>query len=256
MRAKMQKTIGAIALFFTVMTAQSVFAYYNPATGRFLSRDPLGEPGFQLVQGAQGPSQLGPVPVAQQSSRWINRNPMDLAASRSLYARSLNPKQRGALYQQPSSFSDYLFVQNEPVANLDILGLCPSGTCDKWTVTIILMRSVDIGVGFLDLRAQLTADKSCCIEPHERYYRYLGAGLGVGFDWTINYKVGSATFNTACIPWKAHNGFGRVTGAGAGIGITYGITYLSMPQGYVSIASPSYGFDLSDFTTAGRWWLE
>ena len=54
MRATMRKTIGAIALFVTALTAQSVFAYYNPSTGRFLSRDPIGEPGFQVLQMAQG----------------------------------------------------------------------------------------------------------------------------------------------------------------------------------------------------------
>jgi RHS repeat-associated protein len=195
-------------------------------------------------------------PYSASQGRFLSHDPLDEFSFRTRYIASLNARERPAMSRRKDDGNEFNFVQNEPIGHFDALGLCPSGTCDKWTVTIILMRSVDIGVGFLDLRAKLTADKSCCITPHESYYRYLGGGLGVGYDNTVNYKVGSATFTTACIPWKAHNGFGRVTGAGIGIGITYGLTYLSMPQGYVHIASPSYGWDLSDFTTVGRWWLE
>jgi hypothetical protein len=97
----MQKTIGAIALFVTVLAAQSVFAYYNPATGSWLSRDPIGEPGFQLVQGAHPLSQVVHVRVAQQSSRWINRNP-------------LSGRRDGNLYG---------FVYNNPITLYDPLGL-------------------------------------------------------------------------------------------------------------------------------------
>ncbi len=74
MRAIRRKTIKAVALFVIALTAQNVSAYYNPSTGRFLSRDPIGEPGFQLLQTAQAPSQIGLVPIAEQSSRWINRD--------------------------------------------------------------------------------------------------------------------------------------------------------------------------------------
>ena len=195
-------------------------------------------------------------PYSASQGRFLSHDPLDELSFRTRYIASLTPREKLAVLARAPSGNEFNFVQNEPIDHFDILGLCPSGTCDKWTVTIILMKSVDIGIGFLDLRAKLTADKSCCIEPHEKYYRYLGSGLGVGFDWTLNYRVGSAKFNTDCIPWKAHNGFGRVTGTGAGIGVTYGLTYLAMPQGYVGIASPSYGFDLSLFTTVGRWWLE
>jgi RHS repeat-associated protein len=195
-------------------------------------------------------------PYSASQGRFLSHDPLDELSFRTRYIASLKLKERLAVLGRKEDGNEFNFVQNEPVGHFDVLGLCPSGTCDKWTVTIILMRSVDIGVGFLDLRAKLTADKSCCINPHESYYRYLGGGLGVGYDNTLNYRIGSAKFTTDCIPWKAHNGFGRVTGAGVGIGVTYGLTYLAMPQGYVSVASPSYGFDLSIFTTVGRWWLE
>lgn len=100
MRTIKQKLIGAVVLFVAVVTAQSVFAYYNPSTGRFLSRDPAGEPGFQALQIAQGVSQ---VPIAQQSSRWISRD-------------SVNPGES----------NPYRYVLNNPVDYLD-----PDGR-DTW----------------------------------------------------------------------------------------------------------------------------
>jgi RHS repeat-associated protein len=195
--------------------------YYDPSTGRFLSRDPIEELSFRRG-----------------------------------YLRSLSPKVRFALQIQKPSGNEFAFVQNDPEDKFDALGLCPSGTCDKWTITVLLMRSAGAEVEGLDVRTTLTAADSCCITPKTRYYRYLGYGLGVGVDWTVNYKVGSYTFSTPCIPWSAHNGIGRVTGVGGGIIWTYGLTYFTTPQAYFSIASPSYGFDASIFTTARYWWLE
>ena len=141
-------------------------------------------------------------PYSASQGRFLSHDPLDELSFRTRYIASLKPKERLAVLGRKEDGNEFNFVQNEPIGHFDVLGLCPSGTCDKWTVTIILMRSVDIGVGFLDLRAKLTADKSCCINPHESYYRYLGGGLGVGYDNTLNYRVGSAKFTTDCIPWK------------------------------------------------------
>jgi hypothetical protein len=41
----MQRTIYALLLGVALLTSQTVFAYYNPSTGLFLSRDPIGEAG-------------------------------------------------------------------------------------------------------------------------------------------------------------------------------------------------------------------
>jgi RHS repeat-associated protein len=163
--------------------------------------------------------------------RWINRDPTGERGSANLYR----------------------FINNSGLNKVDALGLCPSGTCDKWTINVLTMQSGDIGIGGLVLNAELIADPSCCIVPHTQLYKYVGVGIGGGFDWTATFKVGSATFNTSCIPWNAHNGFGRVSGAGFGIIYTYGVAYLTTPQAYVKIASPSWGIDFSDFTTVGHW---
>lgn len=103
MRTIQRQIISAAVLLVALVTAQTVSAYYNPSTGCWLSRDPIGEPGFQLVQGAQGASRVGPVAVAQQPSRWINRD----------------SKPDGNLYQ---------FVYNNPLIYFDPFGL------DIWVI--------------------------------------------------------------------------------------------------------------------------
>lgn len=106
MRTIKQKMISAVVLVITLLTAQTAFAYYNPSTGRWLSRDPIGEPGFQALQMAKGNYQVGPVPVAQQSSRWVSRDPIGEKGGLNLYG----------------------FVRNQPVSLFDVLGLeCKCG---------------------------------------------------------------------------------------------------------------------------------
>jgi len=131
MRATIQKTIGAITLFVTALTAQSVFAYYNPSTGRFLSRDPLGEPGFQLIQGVQGGFQFRSAPAAQQSSRWISRNSVAGTDSsrqsvRKVKAETATLPQRNTIQNEVNR---YCFVSNDPQSRIDPLGLLTFKGC-------------------------------------------------------------------------------------------------------------------------------
>lgn len=120
MKIAKQETVKAVALFVTMLAAQTVLAYYNPSTGRFLSRDPIGEPGFQLLQRPQGPSQIGPVPVAQLSSRWINRDPGGEDTE--------SEESAGALLR-PGQQSPYLFLSNDPNNGIDALGLIKFEGC-------------------------------------------------------------------------------------------------------------------------------
>ena len=51
-------------------------AYYNPQTGCWLSRDPVVEPGFQLVQQASGrpPGQCSPRPCHRGAGWSVNKS--------------------------------------------------------------------------------------------------------------------------------------------------------------------------------------
>ncbi len=57
------------------------------------------------------------------------------------------------------------------------------------------------------------------MDVKEREYYCQGLGLGVDAD-----IGGSKCFETACIKWEAHEGFGRVSSAGGGVGSLYGST--------------------------------
>src|ERR1035437_9273324 len=47
----MKTTKSIIVTLFVLLTAQIASAYYCPSTGRWLSRDPVGEPGFEAQIG-------------------------------------------------------------------------------------------------------------------------------------------------------------------------------------------------------------
>lgn len=90
--------VSAVFLQFASVVA---LAYYNPQTGRWLSRDPVGEPGFQLVRGASRASHAyNPAPTLPPG-RWFSRDPVVESRQPNLYG----------------------FVANNPVGHWDKLGL-------------------------------------------------------------------------------------------------------------------------------------
>ena len=118
------------------------------------------------------------------------------------------------------------------------------------SVTVSGVGGIGAGIG---INAELRAHKKCCMDKYENTYRYLGLGAGVGIDFTMTVSGDSEWFNTNCIEWKDHNGFGRVTTWGFGIGKTYGALWANTPQTYQYFVGPSYGLDASIVTTIGYW---
>lgn len=90
----MKTTKSIITVLFALLTAQMASAYYCPSTGRWLSRDPIGEPGFQAI------TQPG-ISASLPAGCWIQR---DSIATKS------DPNR-------------YVFVRNKPTDNFDELGL-------------------------------------------------------------------------------------------------------------------------------------
>jgi len=89
---------------FVLLTAQIASAYYFPSTGRWLSRDPIGETGFENLRAA------GAVPSIQRSlptGRWINRD-------------SIEKKDRASFDSGPNAYD---CVGNNPMNIFDPLGL-------------------------------------------------------------------------------------------------------------------------------------
>jgi hypothetical protein len=108
MKAKIRFVmLGLIALFI----ANQASAYYSPSTGRWLSRDPMGEPGFELLRATCTTPQTEQ--VASTAS---------LPQSR-LFVRDSEDEDYGA-NAQANQANLYNFVNNRPVMNYDLFGLC------------------------------------------------------------------------------------------------------------------------------------
>ncbi|MGO8931772.1 MAG: hypothetical protein ACLQU3_33370 [Limisphaerales bacterium] len=212
----------ALLLIAWLVLPQAAHCFYNPSTGRWISRDPLGDESFLK------PHTLG-----------------DIATEQVLRQEALKPP--------------FLFPQNNPISSIDPLGLCPPGTCDKWQIYVVNVDSGGVALGVLWVKSELRADPSCCMGgplDYNRDYVYLGVGLGVGLNISVSIDVGSKWFKTPYIKWADHNGWGRVTADGIGVIYTYGTLFLTTPQTYLNITSPSWGIDVSIVTTIGRWRIQ
>jgi hypothetical protein len=113
----MKTTKSIITLLFVLLTAQAAFAWYDPSTQRWLSRDPVGEPGFQVLQSATHPDEL-PM-ILPSSSRWINRDSFEEEYSYNLPTLdrlSFDPQNEADLYR---------FVQNDSINYYDPDGRLP-----------------------------------------------------------------------------------------------------------------------------------
>ena len=102
-----------IVVLFLLLTAQIASAYYCPSTGRWLSRDPIGEPGFENLRASS---------VVSLSARWIKRDPILglLSEAKSKATTKILPNQ--------NTINLYAFVGNDPVISVDGLGLDPCGS--------------------------------------------------------------------------------------------------------------------------------
>jgi hypothetical protein len=96
----MKTAKSIIVVLFVLLTAQIASAYYRPSTGRWLSRDPIGEPGFQAITQPGFSASLPP-------GRWVQRDPI------------LETKEANR----------YAFVHNNSISYADYLGLV--GTFSK-----------------------------------------------------------------------------------------------------------------------------
>ena len=144
----MKTAKSIVVVLFVLLTAQIASAYYCPSTGRWLSRDPIGEPGFQALQMAV---QTSPI----MRGRWINRD--SIGQSKFGFTANNLPSQKGTQVDRVTSFLNslelspnltetilsqlslpkkhfapeinqntvdlYCFVRNDPIIYVDNLGL-------------------------------------------------------------------------------------------------------------------------------------
>jgi hypothetical protein len=139
MKTTKQKLASVIVLFAALVMAQTALAFYNPSTGTWLSRDPIGEPGFQALQTTTAMPQVGGM-ISQSPSRWIKRDAAE----------------------QAGGLNTYNFNRNDPIQLIDLLGL-DSGNPIDISVRVDEARS---GFGYagwsIRLRWTPPKDWTCC----------------------------------------------------------------------------------------------
>ena len=101
------KILPFLFAFVVVFATNQANAYYSPSTGRWLSRDPLGEPGFELLRASSV------LPKSGQTANATALPPSRLFTRDSVETRK--------------SPNRYAMVGNDPMDEIDILGLLYSG---------------------------------------------------------------------------------------------------------------------------------
>lgn len=108
-------TIGS-AVFMALWTAQTALGWYDTSTQRWLTRDPVGEPGAQSIRAAT--YTISAMTSAPPPSRWISRDRIPSAPPKPTRQATMTMILAG----DPNP---YLFIRNDPVNDADPLGLAP-----------------------------------------------------------------------------------------------------------------------------------
>lgn len=103
----MKTTKSIVALLFMLLTAQAALAWYDPSTQRWLSRDPIGEPGFETLRTATAMPKIG-IQIPRTSTRWVTRDSVS-----------------------EGGVNLYEFVQNRPITLHDAHGLIALSPCQQ-----------------------------------------------------------------------------------------------------------------------------
>jgi hypothetical protein len=111
----MMKAIFGCPFFTALLAVQTASAWYDPSLGRWLTRDPIGEPGFQSIQKTGAGANLTEAAVRQ--SQWIHRTTVATA-------HSAEAAQRKWIFRDPPRRANlYLFLENTPANSTDPTGL-------------------------------------------------------------------------------------------------------------------------------------
>jgi hypothetical protein len=115
------------------------YRYYQPVTGRWINRDPIGEKGFYASCGSwlkdELPSSIGHVNcTGMNDGKCGCKSTMADQPTRALEARSIEEwkaqRTLETLLHNPAIRPLYLFVRNNPASRIDYLGLDSPG-CDS-----------------------------------------------------------------------------------------------------------------------------
>lgn len=123
-----------VVLSIGLFASNQAWAFYNPQTGRWLSRDPLNEPGFLVLSQQTSPPGL--------NNRILNRNTPTASCSSCRKSQGQGSRASDRTKCQPQGKCQdqlYVFVANNPISTWDYLGLDQPG-CDpgaQWVPTTL-----------------------------------------------------------------------------------------------------------------------
>lgn len=177
-----KQSIANIILFLAVLlAAQSASAFYDPSTGRWLSRDPIGEPGFQALQQVRARAQSGITTSA--SGRWIKRS-------------------------KPDNENRYLYVNNNPVSYVDPLGLSVADVANlysKFVDTLKDMCACHLTCPEKGWQQNLGGYWGCTKQTENLQSEFDKLKFEDGWDITVNYDTSRFPLNHNSVRLKPHN---------------------------------------------------
>lgn len=123
--AMRKRCVWFVVVMLLLLCVGQAMAYYNPITGRFLSRDPRGELGFETMQMAAMSVRGNVNRIASMEDVWQILRRENIRTSAPV---SFRPTQGEIFVRMGQRFSNedtnpYLFVENDPVGRIDALGL-------------------------------------------------------------------------------------------------------------------------------------
>ena len=156
---------------------------YDPQTGRFMQRDPLG---------------INPAGGLQ--------NPFDATKQ---YLDGTN------VYQYVESSPT---IRIDPFGLR-----CPRNTCDNWFVSGISTFEIGVGIAFTAVSMTLWPDPECCMDyKASRLYKFRGIAFGLGVPISFSSDWSGEWVKTACVRWNSWAGGGGAVMAAIGAWVVGG----------------------------------
>jgi hypothetical protein len=244
------KILFAMFVFAIMLVANQASAYYCPSTGRWLSRDPNGELGFETLHAASAAPRVGQIAstATLPPGRWAQRDPIPVGEiNLPEKLATLTPRQQFALWKHKPNPDEFAFVSNHPLNSIDPLGLTEwCGTCEAY--------GAGIDIGLEAIECYLT---SPCKDCKQEFIHVKGIFAAATAGLPVNSTKFHSCFSTPDgSDYTAFNGWARfesITVVAGGAGKTGGtIVFGDAQSDEVSNAS---GFDWSIAFGSGRSWV-
>jgi hypothetical protein len=179
--------VAFVSAVFLQFATGLALAWYNPQTGRWLSRDPVGEPGFQALQapsGAVGITVPGSVPLPP--GRWFDRGPVGAGEEAQLYAFNGNDGVNSVDELGLMTVQDINNIIRQREANAAKTPCsCDCKPDNVWFGIMGASRSATTVYGFVPL-SQALGQPPCTLDPQIYWWDCYSASAEGG--WSSNWS--------------------------------------------------------------------